>query len=600
MDDKYIRRQVLATDQIAQARVKKYINDYAASSHGHPYANYGDHIKLDVYELCPIYVVEMQTQFDRRHVREGMYPYKNIAIPNREYFRASDVPVWSFDFGEPDGFVNDEKEVEVYGSQHVETCSTCSGSGKITCPECGGRGTVPCTKCGGSGHVRCRICGGNGTNQCTACHGSGNIQKSRQERYILSDTNWDGTKMTTPTYGYRTIYESVRCSSCGGRGQNTCTSCNGTGKDTCSTCHGSGRLTCDRCHGDGKITCTTCQGHGSNVHALYLNRQLCAELDQTFFHDPRIADVAELFDKRSESVGERVFDMTGPSLQQGIFSEERELAAKLDSFIASRAGEVNGGCHILFQQADILRVDAWWVEYTYNGKHYDGVISGDRFYAGVSPITEYSDKLIKAADKAVGGTGTVKARKLLEQAEGLDVYVDRSRVQSLRELIKKHLNTLSNLGTDLMFWTIALFVTPFLYNFYNELNPVIRFAHFTNDPLWRPYAFLPAIQCVLFLVLLLLVKLVMNTTDHSRRKHLSVFGFVLSGMGQYLLFAIIVLAIVLGLNYLGVSMLTTWAGFLVWRIIRLILIVIVVAVVLLVALLKLLWKGVLWLWHLIF
>ena len=74
-----LNRQISATRKTvgqykvdaAEARVKQYINAYAAASEGHPFANYGDDIKLEAYELCPIYRVTLRTQYDKRYVNSG-------------------------------------------------------------------------------------------------------------------------------------------------------------------------------------------------------------------------------------------------------------------------------------------------------------------------------------------------------------------------------------------------------------------------------------------------------------------------------------------------------------------------------------------------
>ena len=129
MDEKFIRRQALAIDQEAEAWVKEYINAYAASSEGHPFAGYGDDIKLETLELCPIYVVSLRTQYDKRYVNRGQYPFKNTTLPVRTVFKESDVDPWSFKMRTTDRFVEDNCTHEVDGSQHVETCGTCSGKG---------------------------------------------------------------------------------------------------------------------------------------------------------------------------------------------------------------------------------------------------------------------------------------------------------------------------------------------------------------------------------------------------------------------------------------------------------------------------------------
>ena len=57
MEDRYLRNRILTIDQAARERVKDLVNQYAASSKGHRFGNFGDQIKLEKYELCPIYVV---------------------------------------------------------------------------------------------------------------------------------------------------------------------------------------------------------------------------------------------------------------------------------------------------------------------------------------------------------------------------------------------------------------------------------------------------------------------------------------------------------------------------------------------------------------
>ena len=584
MYDKYLRRQVLPIDQAAEARVKQYINAYAAASEGHPFANYGDDIKLETYELCPIYRVTLRTQYDKRYVGSGTYPYRNANLPARTVFHASDVDPWAFMFRTTDRFVDEESTVEVSGSQNVETCGDCSGQGKNPCPECGGVGTVRCSACGGVGKTYCTHCD-HGYVKCSTCSGTGTRQESYQESYTRRD--YSGREFL----GYRTAYKTVACYNCHGKGEKACSYCNGVWEKPCPKCH-NGQVTCPKCDGDKLITCSTCRGSGRLVHALYVNRHLYNAKDDVYFFDPRVREVAEIYEQDSYR-GYEVLDRTEERLERGFFRDESEMGEQLDALLAKHNGDTSRGCRILFQRADIFRVDAWWVEYTYDGKRYDGVISDDHFYAGVSPISEFGDEVLEAADKHIGGTGTLKARKLVEQAEDLDVYDDRDRVRKLRELVEKHLNTLYKLGTNLMFWLIALFVTPFLYNFYDSLNPVLRYAHFTNDPLWAPYNWLPAIQCVIFLLLLLIAKIIINGTDHGRDRHVSVFGFVLSGMGLYLLVAVVILAVLLGLNYLGVSIVTTWVGYAVWRVLRFVLLAAVLIAALLVELVK-------WLWGLIF
>ena len=58
-----------------------------------------------------------------------------------------------------------------------ETCSTCSGRGRITCQRCSGDGVVMCESCQGSSSSSCFNCGGSGKKEwrCPECIAAGRI-----------------------------------------------------------------------------------------------------------------------------------------------------------------------------------------------------------------------------------------------------------------------------------------------------------------------------------------------------------------------------------------------------------------------------------------
>ena len=578
MEEKYLRHQVLPVDEAAGSRVRRLINEYASRSEGHPFGNYGDDIILRKYELSPVYSVHLQSQYDIRNVKDKQYPYKGGDVYTRKYYKPSDVDVWNYDLLTTDRFVHKGESFEVPGSHHVERCSRCGGSGKVNCPDCGGSGDQPCS----------------------TCNGNGQIKKTRQEQRHTADKVYsDGHREAVYNYVDVTYYEK------------------------CSNCGGSGRVNCYKCGGDGKVTCSVCEGYGRNVHCYAIDQKLENKLSADYFFDANVQKVAELVDKikfydkkvwkkadfmgseRGEYFGSKLFSLRRNALSEDCFTEEDELASALGSFIGEHAGVTGSSCHMLFQLAEICRTDVWWVEYTYNGRSYDGCIAAgedgkERFYAGVSPITELADKWLREAKKMVGGVGTVKARNLLDNVEKLHVYGRDTQKGGIQGKVDTHLNTLYNMGNDLMFWLIALLGTPFLFNFYSELNPVLRYAHFINDPAWKPYGWVPAVQCILFLVLLFAAKRIVNINDHSKARHKTVFGYVFTGMGLYLLVAIGILAVLLGLNYLGLSAITSGAFWLAWQIIVVILAIVLYAVLIAYSILKWIWGLLVKLWHLIF
>ena len=65
-----------------------------------------------------------------------------------------------------------------------ETCSSCSGRGKVRCSSCGGDGKISCQRCGASGKITCGTCSGSGRNTCPACNGH---QKLLHYFYVKRD-----------------------------------------------------------------------------------------------------------------------------------------------------------------------------------------------------------------------------------------------------------------------------------------------------------------------------------------------------------------------------------------------------------------------------
>ncbi|MBR6290000.1 MAG: hypothetical protein IKR53_01025, partial [Clostridia bacterium] len=75
---------------------------------------------------------------------------------------------------------------------------------------------------------------------------------------------------------------------------------------------------------------------------------------------------------------------------------------------------------------------------------------------------------------------------------------------------------------------------------------------------------------------------------------------VVKGMGMYLLIAVGIIAVLLGLNYLGLPAITAGIFWLAWQVVKIILIIVFYAIMLAYVLIKWLWKLFLKLWHWIF
>lgn len=132
----------------------------------------------------------------------------------------------------------------------------------------------------------------------------------------------------------------------------------------------------------------------------------------------------------------------------------------------------------------------------------------------------------------------------------------------LRRRKGKDSRTAEQWGVAFTFWVIALAFSPALLKFYAELNPVAAYASCINDPSFWGYASMPAIQAGLFLIL---TRILASKTAAGRQG-----GGFLSGCIVCLVSALVSLAVLAGLNFLGLGIITTIAGNVVVWILKLI------------------------------
>lgn len=504
----YRRKVSLELDSNAEKQVRELINEYSNSISNHPFQDLGDKIKIKVYDRCNIYIPQVKTEFDQRTVSEQKKPYDGRSVSARTVMTLTAVDPWSFDLLNTDSFTNQQKEFIVSGSQHVEPCSKCGRKGTMICYDCHGLGEKTCSKCD-EGTVTCSECRGAGKTKCPRCNGKGKISESvwvpELNRYVTRDRECPNRC----DHGY------IRCGKCNGRGSWSCPDCGGKGKTTCKNCNG-----------DGIITCSGCGGKKDNLYYYNIDQSLIFHGAFDCVYDSRLGRIPELVGRKSHT-GTVAFALTGENPGRNLIPEDREISSHLDSLIDSAKSKCNRDKTILFQEAKVLVVDVKYIEYSFNGNTYCGAIAYDRFYAGNSPIKEYTDKMVKYSGSTID-------------------------------------------GIHLMFWTLALSVTPFLFEFYSKINPVLPFAVKTNDPDWNMYNALPITQCVIFLFALWFVRMKLLRKDYSSLRYGTVWGFLGAGMLKLLLPALGVLAGLLLLNYLGLSLLTTdilWIIIIAWIVI---------------------------------
>ena len=565
-----------------EKQIREYINAYSRTREGHPFVDYGNKVKITGNEECPVMVCSLRTQYESRSTYRTIRPYLGGSFGNVTVKNTSDVEPWNMDLEEPQDFTKHDYEYDVEGSLSVKTCDTCSGKGESTCTSCGGKGSDTCPTCHGRKKMDCPACNGSGYQICPECHGEqiiscskcgghGTINYKVQEQKYVWDYQQQRQVLKTET-----VEKTKRCEACSGKGtwrcptcRNTiehrgyvrCKQCSNMGYVTCKTCKGNGMLTCNGCSGRGAITCSTCEGHKQMLHGIAVGQHLDEKLQKQYIGDKRVLDLAQ----KISLYGTNLLKTRSSKLNNDLLPDEPQCNKILNDFMANTG---RSDSEILFQEAKVLKCPMQYISYSFNGKSYSGIIHNEVFYPNESPIDDYSKELLDKATRKAERGSSADALRIIDQVE--KVGGDTRQLASLREKAEKHLDLLYATGVDIVFWCLALFFTPVLFKFYADINPVAEWAIKSNNTTWGAYNMLPVTQCVLFLIVLFVIRIFAAKRERKNRSYRSIWTYILSGMGKYLLFSAIALAVLVGLNYCGLSIVTSGILTLILKIIALV------------------------------
>ena len=570
--------------------IRSIINAYSRLTTGHPFNNFGDRIKITVNDDCPIRECTVQTQYEERDKEEKFRPYKGWNVEPRKYFRISEVDQWSYNLLVPEDFTDRKTFVDVVGSAHVEGCAGCTGKGRSTCITCMGKGKdvcpechgdykhLTCSKCDGDGKMACRACGGKGEQMCSKCGGTGRVVENVNEWR----THWDYQQQKN-VGGYEWVKKEMSCSACGGRGHWRCSSCKGTCTEHCTACDGRGFVTCKSCTqgyllcktcgGKGDLICQTCGGAGKNELRYVVNRTLSQKTLRKYICDARVREFAETVDFEFDTVDFKVRDKS--LADRELYPEDVRCSSTLSKQVARTAP---GEGRILFQEAMVQSVASTYVEYEFDGDTYKGIICNGEFNSiGDSPIDEWASGLIGKAERKMKRGSSVSTIKMLDQAEMAGG--DKHEIRDLRRKAFLKLDRLYSSGVSTAFWFFFVVVTPVIYNFYLKLNPVMSWAILANNPKWRFYGLLPLVQVLIFIGAMLIFRACFSGRSKSigEKSYDSIWLYFAKGFGEFFLACLAALAGLVLINFLGISILTT---FVIGIIISIIALVIAIAVLL--------------------
>lgn len=551
--------------------IRSAVNAYSRQTSGHPFEDFGNDIKITVNDDCPIRECSVRTQYEAREKKETYRPYKGWAVSPRTCFDLSEVDPWSFSLKFPEDFIDKKSFVEVSGSAHVEKCNNCNGSGRNNCYSCHGKGKelcprchgdyqhLTCSSCGGDGKERCPSCEGKGEQYCSKCNGTGRVVQNVSEW----KTHWD-FQQQKQVGGYEWVKKEVSCSACSGRGHWRCKSCGGTGTKTCRTCDGrgyvtcpdcsSGYLVCKTCSGKGYLVCQTCEGEGKNEFRYIVNRTLSQETLSRFICDGRVREFAENAELAFDSTDFRIREKSLSDTE--LYPEDVRCGSALSKLVAK--ADTDEG-RILFQEARVRSIASTYVEYEYDGSSYKGIICNGVFHSeGSSPIDEWAADLVGKAEKSMKRGSSASTLKMLDQAEMAGGDIDE--IKEIRGKAKLKLDRIYSAGVSAAFWFYVVLVTPVFFNFYSKLNPVMSWAIRTNNPGWKFYGLLAFVQTLILLGALVVLRFnfIGKSKDAIDRQYSSVWLYFAEGFGLFFVSSLALTVALMLLNYLGVSLLTTF------------------------------------------
>ncbi|MBO4819912.1 MAG: hypothetical protein J5548_00390 [Prevotella sp.] len=307
------------------------------------------------------------------------------------------------------------------------------------------------------------------------------------------------------------------------------------------------------------MACKDCAGSGKLLHYLRISQSLYYDDEEQIvchddFFDTKVAHLSW----QEEADNEELFGIVADVLGGDIYPDDVDVNEALNRMAEQQAQHANPNKRLLKQGAWVTCYYAQEVCYQYKGKDYNGIILGDHLYLEVSPVTDYIENVAEESERKISRQGSAAALKDIEEAMQLETG-DQEKLELLWYEAKDRLEKKVKLGENLFFWPSLLFLAPLVYKFYAVVNPVIGYASIVKDPSWRGHDLLPITQAVIFVVLYGFVAFVIRIMS----KYNSTYGsrdvnYVLAGMGRMVLAAVGAFAVLVLLNYLGLSWLTTW------------------------------------------
>ncbi len=462
------------------SELKKAINTWINGIKNHNFENLGDKIQISSVYYKPAYNVGLLTRFEKRILDFTQVPFTNQTIKEQTITLLSQVKRWNYKLTRADKDIYKTQIWNIPGSQKVITCPECSGKKKVTCPDCN-HGKVVCYHCNGARKFTCTSCNGTGNHACNSCNGVGYTTTSRTKTRM---------KYTSYAEAREESYTEVTkhpCKNCGGKGSFPCTTCERTGFVACEVCNGKGKLTCKTCNGTAKITCPTCAGAGQVLKYIQLEHSFedidqknCKPYDSLKDNFPKLSELSK------KSSGFKLLEENKKSFPVDYLSDFPYISEKYNKLYNETAKivqESNDSFIIDQQLLQVYEIPVYEISYSYKQKDYSLLVySGDQhIYAPLSPLSEFSDSVLKKAKSTFKMGQLSKSLELLEQCISLNQENVSEEVFSLKEkaikLIHRDYKVGSLLGLILSIGLFTSIINLFSNHIYFIIPRVTNFYH---------------------------------------------------------------------------------------------------------------------------
>ena len=427
--------------------IRNILNEWSNKIPNHDIKDMGNKIEILEFYEKPSYIVSLETQYEKRILREGTVAYNGEEILQKTVNKAN-VKIWSYDSKPIFDFKEKKDKIKIENSQEIIECPDCIGKGEIKCNHCHGQGKTQCSRCLGAREISCQRCNGAGRIRCNVCGGTGELRDQRNN--ATSEAN----NYLRPCNNCRGGYNPCFCSN----GRVVCPNCNGVGMTICNTCRGSGWISCIKCSGKGRIVrylYIDIDFWGDKFDKNFNFKELPEDiitgkpdviyndkgLECSLIKEPAYQVLNVFFDKLEENDFIKLnFDGMNTAINELINNIKTKNNSQNNNL-----GVFNEDYKVIKQRLVINKIDIKHIKYKYDDRPYELWIYGNnnKIYAPSNPIKEIEQFYFSKAKDLFEQKCYSDALDEIEKAYQMEP--DLKEIKALRSKIK------GNIGLQYLF-----------------------------------------------------------------------------------------------------------------------------------------------------